>query len=80
MVNAEAGSSLSQTHPLIAELASLRQQLVQYQKAAHQSASQLQASRREILSLQESNRYLKGKASALTAEVEELRYVRLFSL
>ena len=66
-------TSLSPTHPLMSELASLRQQLHQYQKAAHQSSIQLQGSRLELSLLKEKNVALEGTEATLRAEVESLR-------
>ncbi|ORX41163.1 hypothetical protein BD324DRAFT_654716 [Kockovaella imperatae] len=68
-----ASPSLSPNHPLLAELASLRQQLGQYQKSSHQSASQAQAIRHELMAVKDANRALRARQSALENELEVLR-------
>jgi len=64
---------LPPSHPLIAELSSLRQQLQQYQKATHQSSIQLQGAKLELDLLKEKYGALEGTAATLRAEVEGLR-------
>lgn len=68
-------STLPLSHPLILELASLRQQLQQYQKASHQSSIQLQGSKLELNLLKERYIHLENVESTLRAEVNTLRYV-----
>ncbi|WVW81005.1 hypothetical protein I302_102996 [Kwoniella bestiolae CBS 10118] len=64
---------LPSTHPLIAELTSLRQQLAAYQKAAHQASIQLQGVRLELaLSKEKEERWGREK-EGLEREVEVLR-------
>ena len=67
--------NLPTSHPLITELSSLRQQLQQYQRAAHQSAIRLQVTKLELSLLREDNAVLKGKEEALSKEIEVLRQV-----
>lgn len=66
-------STLPLSHPLILELASLRQQLQQYQKAAHQSSIQLQGSKLELNLLTERYANLENVEASLRAEVDTLR-------
>nr|XP_019000654.1 uncharacterized protein I203_06699 [Kwoniella mangroviensis CBS 8507]OCF64115.1 hypothetical protein I203_06699 [Kwoniella mangroviensis CBS 8507] len=66
---------LHTSHPLIAELTSLRQQLAQYQKAAHQASIHLQGVRLELaLSKEKEERWTREK-DVLEREVEVLRRV-----
>jgi hypothetical protein len=67
--------SLASTHPLILELSSLRQQLHQYQKAAHQSAIQLQGARLELSLAREETASSRNRETQLRTEVETLRCV-----
>ena len=73
-------TSLPSSHPLIAELSSLRQQLSQYQKSAHQASIQLQGAKLELSLLQERYASLENSEAYLRQEVESLRYVRFSSL
>jgi hypothetical protein len=72
-----AGSSsspLPSTHPLVAELTSLRQQLAQYQKSGHQSAIQLQGARLELNFAKEESAVLRETNDTLRSEINVLRY------
>ena len=69
----QPSTSLPPNHPLVIELASLRQQLQQYQKAAHQSSIQLQGARLEVNVLKDKQAKLEGSEAALRAEAESLR-------
>ena len=64
---------LPTSHPLIAELSSLRQQLQQYQKVNHQSGIQLQGAKLELNLLKDKYGALESTANNLRAEVESLR-------
>ncbi|KAK4688628.1 hypothetical protein P7C73_g1473, partial [Tremellales sp. Uapishka_1] len=64
---------LPASHPLINELTSLRQQLYQYQKSAHQTGIQLQGSRLEAALVKEENVSLRETAESLTVEAQVLR-------
>ncbi|WWC72452.1 uncharacterized protein I206_106414 [Kwoniella pini CBS 10737] len=64
---------LPNSHPLIAELTSLRQQLSQYQKAAHQASIQLQGVRLELTLSQEKEIRWERERDSLKKEVEILR-------
>ncbi|WWC65362.1 uncharacterized protein I303_107980 [Kwoniella dejecticola CBS 10117] len=64
---------LPTSHPLIAELTSLRQQLAQYQKAAHQASIQLQGVRLELTLAQEKESRWERERDGLKKEVEVLR-------
>lgn len=66
-------STLSPSHPLMAELASLRQQLAQFQKSGHQSAIQLQGARLELSLAKEESQVLKETNDTLRSELEVLR-------
>lgn len=65
--------TLPTSHPLIAELSSLRQQLHQYQRSAHQSAIQLQGARLELSLSKEEKGVLREQADNLRKEVQILR-------
>jgi hypothetical protein len=65
--------TLATSHPLMAELASLRQQLVQYQKSGHQSAIQLQGARLELSLAKEECHVLRETNDTLRSEVNVLR-------
>jgi chromosome segregation ATPase len=74
-----AGSSsnpLPSTHPLVAELTSLRQQLAQYQKSGHQSAIQLQGARLELNFAKEESAVLRETNDTLRSEIDVLRYAK----
>ncbi|WRT70544.1 uncharacterized protein IL334_007542 [Kwoniella shivajii] len=64
---------LPASHPLIAELTSLRQQLSQYQKAAHQASIQLQGIRLELALSREKEDKAHREKEGLKREVEVLR-------
>ena len=66
-------AQLPTTHPLINELASVKQQLTQYQKSAHQSAIQAQNARHELLALKEQCAGLRSSNTALREEADLLR-------
>lgn len=68
-------TTLPTSHPLIAELASLRQQLQQYQKSSHQSSIQLQGAKLELSLLKERYAALEATDATLRAEVDSLRSV-----
>ena len=68
-----APATLTPAHPLMLELASLRQQLHQYQTTAHQASIQLQGSRLELSLVKEENAVLKKTCDTLRAESEVLR-------
>lgn len=70
-----SGSTLPPSHPLLAELASLRQQLAQYQKSGHQSAIQLQGARLELSLAKEECSVLRETNTTLRSEVDVLRSV-----
>ncbi|OCF43652.1 hypothetical protein I317_02544 [Kwoniella heveanensis CBS 569] len=65
--------SLPTSHPLIAELTSLRQQLSAYQRASHQAAIQLQGARLELALSQEEGTKTKREREVLKKEVDILR-------
>ncbi|WVF68027.1 hypothetical protein IAT40_002789 [Kwoniella sp. CBS 6097] len=65
--------SLPTSHPLIAELTSLRQQLSAYQRASHQAAIQLQGARLELALSQEEGNQAKRENEGLKKEVDTLR-------
>jgi hypothetical protein len=67
--------TLPSSHPLIAELTSLRQQLAQYQKSGHQSAIQLQGARLESNLAKEECTHLREANDTLRSELQILRYV-----
>lgn len=67
--------TLASNHPLMAELASLRQQLAQFQKSGHQSAIQLQGARLEVSLAKEECQVLRETNETLRSEVDVLRYV-----
>ncbi|ORY35668.1 hypothetical protein BCR39DRAFT_511403 [Naematelia encephala] len=73
MSTSNIASALPTSHPLITELTSLRQQLLQYQKAAHQSNIQLQGSRLELSLVKEENAVLRDQGDSLRKELEILR-------
>jgi hypothetical protein len=75
MAPAPPVSSLPSSHPLIAELTSLRQQLAQYQKSGHQSAIQLQGARLELNLAKEETAVLRETNDTLRSEITVLRYV-----
>ncbi|KAK8850404.1 hypothetical protein IAR55_004322 [Kwoniella newhampshirensis] len=64
---------LPSSHPLISELTSLRQQLAQYQRTAHQAGIQLQSARLEAELRKEEGEGLKKDNESLKKEVEILR-------
>ncbi|RSH85139.1 hypothetical protein EHS25_004946 [Saitozyma podzolica] len=64
---------LSPSHPLIAELSALRNQLAQYQKQAHQSSIQLQGARLELALAKDQNAGLISAVESLKSEVNVLR-------
>ena len=66
-------SALAPSHPLMAELASLRQQLAQFQKSGHQSAIQLQGARLELNLAKEETQVLKETNETLRSEIDVLR-------
>ena len=66
-------STLSPSHPLMAELASLRQQLAQFQKSGHQSAIQLQGARLELSLAKEESQVLRDTNETLRSEIDVLR-------
>ncbi|WWC92135.1 uncharacterized protein L201_007089 [Kwoniella dendrophila CBS 6074] len=66
-------SVLPSSHPLIAELTSLRQQLSQYQKAAHQASIQLQGARLELALSKENQENGEREKEVLKKEVDVLR-------
>lgn len=69
--------TLAPSHPLMAELASLRQQLAQYQKSGHQSAIQVQSARLELSLVKEECHVLRETNETLRSEVNVLRYVKV---
>jgi len=73
-------STLPSSHPLIAELTSLRQQLAQYQKSGHQSAIQLQGARLEVNLAKEESTNLREANDTLRSELQILRYVSVLLL
>jgi hypothetical protein len=68
-------STLPLSHPLMYELASLRTQLYQYQRTAHQTSIQLQGAKLELDLVKEGNAVLVDRYETLRAEVEVLRWV-----
>jgi hypothetical protein len=68
-------STLPSSHPLIAELTSLRQQLSQYQKSGHQSAIQLQGAKLELNLAKDEQAHLREANESLRSELQILRYV-----
>ncbi|WOO79476.1 uncharacterized protein LOC62_02G002998 [Vanrija pseudolonga] len=70
---AAAAAALAPTHPLAAELASLRQQLAQYRSAAHQASIDVQGVRLELELSKEEAAGLRNTNGALQAEVDTLR-------
>jgi hypothetical protein len=70
-------STLPSSHPLIAELTSLRQQLSQYQKSGHQSAIQLQGAKLELNLAKDEQAHLREANETLRSELQILRYVVL---
>lgn len=77
--SAAAAAALAPTHPLAAELASLRQQLAQYRSAAHQASIDVQGVRLELELSKEEASGLRSTNGALQAEVDTLRWVQLCS-
>ena len=75
MAPAQPTSSLPSSHPLIAELTSIRQQLAQYQKSGHQSGIQLQGARLECSLAKEETALLRETNDTLRSEITVLRYV-----
>ncbi|WVQ95587.1 hypothetical protein IAU59_002684 [Kwoniella sp. CBS 9459] len=71
--SAPASPSLPTSHPLIAELTSLRQQLSAYQRASHQAAIQLQGARLELAISKEEGDKAKRESEGLKKEVDTLR-------
>ncbi|KAL7424091.1 hypothetical protein Q5752_001676 [Cryptotrichosporon argae] len=67
------GPTLSPSHPLVAELSALRYQLGQYQRAAHQSAIQVQAGRLELELARDEAGRLRDANEALRIEIDVLR-------
>jgi hypothetical protein len=65
--------TLSPSHPLIAELTSLRQQLAQYQKSGHHSAIQLQGAKLELNLAKEETAVLRETNETLRSEINVLR-------
>lgn len=63
------------SHPLIAELSSLRAQLAQYQKVAHQASISLQGTRLELSLAHEEKTRLAGLVDSLRTELAVLRWV-----
>jgi len=70
---APAPPALSPSHPLAAELTSLRQQISQYRAAAHQAAIDVQGVRLELELAREEAAGLRSTNAALKEEVETLR-------
>lgn len=68
-------TTLPTSHPLITELISLRQQLGQFQKSAHQTGIQLQGARLELSLVKEENAVLREGNNTLKSEVDVLRCV-----
>ena len=66
-------STLPSSHPLIAELTSLRQQLSQYQKSGHQSAIQLQGAKLELNLAKDEQAHLREANETLRSELQILR-------
>ena len=70
---APPNSTLPSSHPLIAELTSLRQQLAQYQKSGHQSAIQLQGAKLELNLAKDETAHLREANDTLRSELQILR-------
>jgi len=70
---APPNSTLPSSHPLIAELTSLRQQLAQYQKSGHQSAIQLQGAKLELNLAKDESTHLREANDTLRSELQILR-------
>jgi hypothetical protein len=73
MARPQPPPALSPTHPLAAELTSLRQQISQYRAAAHKSAIDVQGVRLELELAKETATGLRTTNAALSHEVETLR-------